>query len=71
MAQSMANEASELIKTPQLAEELGLSPRTLANLRSQGKGPRFKKLGPGRFAPVRYARCDVDAWLNQSSAEAA
>ena len=36
-----------------------LSPKTLANWRCSGLGPRFCRVG-GR---VRYARADMDAWL--------
>lgn len=47
----------------QLAEELEVSTRTLANWRWAGIGPRYTKLGDGRTARVRYRRADVDAWL--------
>ncbi|WP_392668636.1 helix-turn-helix transcriptional regulator [Streptomyces sp. LN785] len=48
---------------PQLAKELGLSVRTLANWASSGQGPEFVKLTPGRSGRVRYARRTVDAWI--------
>ena len=41
------------------AAYLGLSPKSLACMRSQGRGPRFTKLGK----PVFYTRDDLDAWI--------
>ncbi|MFE9922279.1 helix-turn-helix transcriptional regulator [Streptomyces sp. NPDC005774] len=55
----------------QLAEELGVSTRTLANWRWSGVGPRYTKLGDGRTARVRYRRADVDAWLKARESGAA
>jgi predicted DNA-binding transcriptional regulator AlpA len=55
----------------QLAEELGVSPQTLANWRWSGIGPRYTKLGDGRTARVRYRRADVDAWLKARESGAA
>lgn len=46
--------ACRLLKASEMAEILGLSEQTLANLRSRGVGPEFIKLGPGKNAPVRY-----------------
>jgi hypothetical protein len=37
--------------------------KTLANWRSLGIGPPFKKLSPGKGGRVRYKRSDVLAWL--------
>ncbi|WP_067674221.1 helix-turn-helix transcriptional regulator [Nocardia miyunensis] len=43
----------------QLAQRLGLSPKTLANWASAGKGPKFtKKFGNG----VRYHIANVEKW---------
>ena len=39
-----------------------LAPKTLANWRSQGKGPEFFKLGN----KVRYLRKNVEKWVEQS-----
>ncbi|MBL8248232.1 MAG: helix-turn-helix domain-containing protein [Candidatus Competibacter sp.] len=41
------------------AAYLGLSPKSLACMRSQGRGPTFTKLGK----PVFYTRDDLDAWI--------
>ncbi|MFF2187276.1 helix-turn-helix transcriptional regulator [Streptomyces sp. NPDC058155] len=55
----------------QLAEELDISPQTLANWRWANTGPRYIKLGTAKNAPIRYRRTDVDAWLVASESRAA
>ena len=47
------------LRTPQAAEYVGLSPHTLENLRSDGTGPRFFKIG----RVVVYDVADLDSWL--------
>jgi hypothetical protein len=51
------------------AAYLGLSPKTLANMRTLGTGPRFIKRGR-----IFYRIADLDAWLaegeSRSTAEA-
>ena len=46
------------IKPEEAARILGLSTKTLANLRHAGGGPRYVKLG----SAVRYPRSEVYAW---------
>lgn len=46
------------------AAYLGLSPKSLACMRSQGRGPAFTKLGK----PVFYTRDDLDAWITANRA---
>jgi predicted DNA-binding transcriptional regulator AlpA len=46
------------------AAMLGLSHRTLANWRVQGRGPSHIKLSPGKRGAVRYMRSDIEAWLS-------
>jgi excisionase family DNA binding protein len=53
---------SQLLTTKEAAEVLRLKPHTLENMRSQGKGPIFMKLG-GR---VFYHRADLRTWLRDS-----
>jgi excisionase family DNA binding protein len=53
---------SQLLTTKEAAEELRLKPHTLENMRSDGKGPIFMKLG-GR---VFYHRADLKTWLRES-----
>lgn len=45
--------------------------KTLANWRSLGIGPPYRKLSPGRAGRVRYARSQVIAWLNGDRTEEA
>lgn len=40
----------------------GIAEKTLANWRSQGKGPAYHKLG----GKVRYADIDIEDWVKQS-----
>lgn len=49
--------------SPEVAAYLGLKPRTLAQWRWQGKGPRWHKVG----SEVRYRWTDVEKWLNQQA----
>jgi hypothetical protein len=50
--------------SPETAAELyDLSPGTLANLRSQGKGPKFFKVGKRK---VIYRVDDFEAWLTSA-----
>jgi predicted DNA-binding transcriptional regulator AlpA len=52
----------ELVTAADLADELQIPEKTLAQWRYLGRGPKFLKLG----AHVRYRRSDVDAWLAAS-----
>lgn len=52
----------EYLSGKQLAELLGISESTVTLWRAQGKGPAWIKCGRS----VRYARADVDAWLEQN-----
>lgn len=49
---------------PSAAAYLGLSDKTLANLRCRGLGPRFCKRGR-----VFYFRADLDEWLAAGKAQ--
>ena len=44
---------------------LKLSPRTLENMRTSGRGPRFRKLG----RRVVYAQADLIAWADARACE--
>jgi hypothetical protein len=59
--------SDEWLAPKAVAEELGVSTRTLANQRYMGTGPDFSKLGPGRFAPVRYRRSDLQLWIRSET----
>jgi predicted DNA-binding transcriptional regulator AlpA len=51
------------MNTSSAAQYLGLSEKTLAHMRSAGKGPRFIKRGR-----IFYYKADVDAWLEAGRA---
>jgi predicted site-specific integrase-resolvase len=44
----------------ELAETLGISPRTLEKWRQNGEGPMFIKLGKR----VAYKESDISKWIN-------
>ena len=71
MPHNMADQGSEWLTPAELARELKYSRQSLANMRCQGRGPKFTKLGEGRFAPVRYRRRDVSEWLKAQGEVAA
>ena len=48
-----------MVTSFELAERWGLSHRTLANWRSQNKGPRYLKLGKESGSHVLYKLSDV------------
>ena len=50
--------ATMFLSTPQAAERLGISPRTLEQYRRTGEGPVFHRFG----YLVRYLAADIDAW---------
>lgn len=52
--------ADALLTPSDVADLLRVSPGTLANWRSQGRGPAYVRLADG---PVRYEAADVSAWL--------
>jgi excisionase family DNA binding protein len=51
----------ELLTLREAAERLRISPQTLMNWRSKGKGPKSAKFGGG----VRYRPEDIDTWIDQ------
>lgn len=53
---------TEMLTDLEVAGALKMSRQTLANWRSEGRGPRFIKVG-GRS--VRYRRGDVEAWIEE------
>lgn len=48
-----------LLKPAEMARALKVSESTLAQWRSNGLGPVYFKLGPGKCAPVRYLPLDA------------
>lgn len=65
MGVATVNQPQGLATAEEVAAFLGgeFSPKTLANWRSQGKGPAFIKLSSGRGGSVRYEWSAVNAWL--------
>ena len=55
----------ELLTTPEAAELLRTSSRTLEGFRAAETGPPFTKLGPGKSAKVLYRRQALLEWLAQ------
>ena len=51
------------LTTPEAAEVLRLSPRTLERMRVAGNGPRFMKAGRGTRSRVLYKLEDLTSWL--------
>jgi predicted DNA-binding transcriptional regulator AlpA len=52
---------NHVLRTPQAAEYVGLSPSTLEKFRLTGNGPPYQKAGP---KIVVYRPEDLDAWLS-------
>jgi excisionase family DNA binding protein len=59
--QMASRRKSQLLTTVEAAEVLRLKKHTLENMRSEGRGPIFTKLG-GR---VFYHRADLRRWCNE------
>lgn len=56
---------NEILRTTrQVADQLGVKPKTLANWRSMGIGPRWFRVG-GR---VMYRQAEIDRWLAECEA---
>lgn len=57
----MTDTTTPYLSTRQAALYLGLAPRTLANKRSRGEGPRFLK--SGQRGVIRYLKSELDLWI--------
>jgi predicted DNA-binding transcriptional regulator AlpA len=55
---------SELMTPTEVAEWLGMTAESLAQLRFRGTGPRFVKL---TARATRYLRSDVDVWIEKQA----
>lgn len=44
----------KLLTNIEVADMLGIKPNTLEIWRLKGKGPKFKKMGKEKQAPIRY-----------------
>ena len=56
------NDNPKLLTAKEVAEQTGLSVETLAQWRSQKRGPRYVKISRNF---VRYRQCDLDGWLTE------
>lgn len=57
------SDTQELLTPRQAAERLGLSPKTLANWRSRGGGPRFVRMGASDSrGAIRYPAIELRTW---------
>ncbi|MFD8945266.1 helix-turn-helix transcriptional regulator [Streptomyces californicus] len=66
---SAALDPDELLTPQEASAVVKLSVYTLRDKRSQGRGPRFIKLSPGRGGRIRYRRRDIDAWLENAQSK--
>lgn len=57
-----AFEGCAVVSAAEAARMLGISPRTLANWRVQGRGPAYVRLGKNR-SPILYRVSDIESWL--------
>lgn len=58
-------ESERWLRSKEAAEMIGIAPGTLANLRSQKRGPRYYKQG----RRIVYRRSDVEKWMRLSPVE--
>lgn len=52
---------SQMLKLPEVLDEIGMSRAAFYRMRARGKGPKLLKLPNGQ---LRVRRTDLDAWLN-------
>jgi predicted DNA-binding transcriptional regulator AlpA len=63
IVQAVNLKGDRLLSTRQAAEVVGLSPKTLRQLRCDRQGPRCLKAGPSKQARVRYPLSALEAWV--------
>ncbi|MBL7214967.1 MAG: helix-turn-helix domain-containing protein [Phycisphaerae bacterium] len=56
------SDLSNILTTEQVAEKIGISPKTLKDWRHDNKGPKYWK--NGRL--IRYYAEEVNAWFTQA-----
>lgn len=52
-----------LLRAAEVADMLGTSPASLANMRHRGVGPRFIKEG----GLLRYRSSDIETWIERNT----
>lgn len=58
----MGTEQGTLITAKAVSEYLGITTQALANMRANGRGPKFYRVG----SAIRYDRADIMAWLESN-----
>ena len=62
----MSQQDEDILTTPtELAKRLKVSPRTLQDWRSTGRGPKWIRVGK----VVRYRARDIQFWLNSQEGQ--
>jgi hypothetical protein len=56
-----------LLSTAQAASLVGLTPKTLRQLRCDRSGPRCLKLGTKKQSRTVYRRSDLERWIRESA----
>jgi predicted DNA-binding transcriptional regulator AlpA len=62
---------NDLHTAREVAALLRIKDQTLRRWRSEGRGPRFLRLGDPRRGRVRYARHDVAEWITARARDGA
>ena len=58
-----------LLTTAQVAAAVGLTPKTLRQMRCDKTGPRCLKLGTAKQARIVYRRSDLERWIRSRVAD--
>lgn len=66
-AAELAKQVKNRVTVDVAAKYIGLAPHTLSKMRSEGRGPRYLKVGNRVF----YRLSDLDAYLERSVVETA
>ena len=53
--------------TKETAEQLGLSPKSLANARCNGTGIKIPFIKMGTSGSIRYRQADIDAYMEANT----
>ena len=59
---------TQMLKLPEVLEEIGMSRAAFYRMRARGRGPKLLKLPNGQ---LRVLRSDLDSWLMGCEEEAA
>jgi predicted DNA-binding transcriptional regulator AlpA len=64
VAEQLSLQGDRLLSTNQAAALIGLSAKTLRQLRCDRQGPRCFKLGAAAQSRVLYRQSDLESWLS-------